>query len=320
MQSMYIDQSVEIAYYIQKEFVDIKRLDRGVRQAIFWVLHQVKMPSILVELGFITNPSEENFLLSEEGQKKLANCIFDGFERYKHEYDKRTITTPQTENITIEENKETKQHHQEEKTEKNKTKKATTENNQITYKIQVFSSRTLIAKNNSDYRKLSKYQPISHFIENGWYKYTCGDCQTYNEAQERLKEIQEIFDDAIIVAFENDKKISINKAKNKEPKIEQKTNSQPNNEASKSNITFRIQVFSSRNIVPQDNLDMRRIQKHKPIHHFEENGWHKYTCTETTSYEEAKENLKKIQEIFKDAIIVAFDNDKKISIQEALKK
>jgi N-acetylmuramoyl-L-alanine amidase len=56
MQSKYVDQSVEIAYYIQQEFVEIKRPDRGVRQAIFWVLHQVKMPSILVELGFITNP------------------------------------------------------------------------------------------------------------------------------------------------------------------------------------------------------------------------------------------------------------------------
>jgi N-acetylmuramoyl-L-alanine amidase len=81
MQSKYIDQSVEIAYYIQKEFIDIKRLDRGVRQAIFWVLHQVKMPSILVELGFITNPSEETFLLSAEGQKKMANSIYSGFEK-----------------------------------------------------------------------------------------------------------------------------------------------------------------------------------------------------------------------------------------------
>ena len=102
MQSKYIDQSVEIAYYIQKEFTEVKRLDRGVRQAIFWVLHQVKMPSILVELGFITNPSEEKFLTSEEGQEKMATCIYSAFEKYKHEYDKRTITTSQVINITSE--------------------------------------------------------------------------------------------------------------------------------------------------------------------------------------------------------------------------
>ena len=77
MQSKYIDQSVEVAYYIQKEFIDIKRLDRGVRQAIFWVLHQVKMPSILVELGFITNPSEETFLLSAEGQQVATDSLCD---------------------------------------------------------------------------------------------------------------------------------------------------------------------------------------------------------------------------------------------------
>ena len=65
---------------------------------------------------------------------------------------------------------------------------------------------------------------------------------------------------------------------------------------------------------------MRRIQKHKPIHHLTENGWHKYTCTETKSYDEAKENLKTIREMFEDAVIVAFDGDKKISIQSALEK
>jgi TATA-box binding protein (TBP) (component of TFIID and TFIIIB) len=83
---------------------------------------------------------------------------------------------------------------------------------------------------------------------------------------------------------------------------------------------FRIQVFSSRSEVPSDNYDMRRIQKYKPIHHIIENGWYKYTCTETQSYDEAKENLKKIQEMFKDAIIVAFDGNKKISIQSALEQ
>ncbi len=326
MQSKYIDQSVEIAYYIQKEFVEVKRLDRGVRQAIFWVLHQVKMPSILVELGFITNPSEESFLISEEGQKKMATCIYSAFKKYKHEYDKRTITTPQIEQ-TKQETTQTEQTETPKTTKKEKKKKeasitksetkADSSSTKITYKIQVFSSRTLIPKNNSDYRKIANYQPISHFIENGWYKYTCGDSHTFAEAQTKLKEIQEFFKDALIVAFEGDKKISLNEAKNKEPKPELPTTKV---ESKTHNITFRIQVFSSRNEVPKDNYDMRRIQKYTPIHHFIENGWHKYTCTETSSYDEAKENLKKIKEMFKDAVIVAFDGDQKISIQTALEK
>lgn len=334
MQSKYIDQSVEIAYYIQKEFVGIKRPDRGVRQAIFWVLHQVKMPSILIELGFITNPTEENFLISKEGQNKMANCIYKAFEKYKHEYDKRTITTPQTSNIekpqttpntkeepktTVKENKDSK----DKKKKDNKKEKITADTKKtesksdtpiITYKIQVFSSRTAVAKSNSDYKKLSTYQPISHYVENGWYKYTCGDSHTYTDAQNRLEEVRTIFKDALLVAFEGDKKISIDEAKNKE------TQTKPIVKEKDSNIVFRIQVFSSRNEVPKDHYDMRRIQKYKPIHSFVENNWYKYTCTETSSYDEAKENLKNIQKLFKDAVIVAFKGDKKISLKEALNK
>ena len=65
---------------------------------------------------------------------------------------------------------------------------------------------------------------------------------------------------------------------------------------------------------------MRRAQKYQPVTHYTENGWYKYTCTETTSYSEAKENLKKVQETFKDAVIVAFKDNKKISINEAIEK
>ena len=65
---------------------------------------------------------------------------------------------------------------------------------------------------------------------------------------------------------------------------------------------------------------MRRIQKYKPVTYYTENGWNKYTCGETTSYDKAKETLKEIQTMFKDAVIVAFEGDKKISIQAALEK
>ena len=336
MQSKYIDQSVEIAYYIQKEFVEIKRLDRGVRQAIFWVLHQVKMPSILVELGFITNPNEESFLISDEGQTKMATCIYSAFEKYKHEYDKRTITTPQIVETKTEQpekqpqstekpkttTKEKKEKSKGKESDKNPkptpTEKPETPSSAVTYKIQVFSSRTLIPKNNSDYRKAEKYQPVTYYTENGWYKYTCGDTHTYADAENRLKEVRQIFKDAVLVAFEGNKKISIAEAKAKESQPKPQV-AKPE-EAPQNNITFRIQVFSSRNEVPKDNYDMRRAQKYEPVTYYTENGWYKYTCTETTSYDKAKENLKTVQATFKDAVIVAFKNNKKISINEAIEK
>ncbi|MDY5193826.1 MAG: N-acetylmuramoyl-L-alanine amidase [Candidatus Aphodosoma sp.] len=122
MQSKYIDQSVEIAYYTQKEFVAQKRLDRGVRQAIFWVLHQVKMPSILIELGFITNSAEEQYLISFDGQNAYAKSIYNAFKKYKHEYDKRTISV-NTSGTTVKEKPEPEKETFDKQTEKKVTEK-----------------------------------------------------------------------------------------------------------------------------------------------------------------------------------------------------
>ena len=130
--------------------------------------------------------------------------------------------------------------------------------------------------------------------------------------------MRQIFKDAVLVAFEGNKKISIAEAKAKESQPKPQV-AKPE-EAPQNNITFRIQVFSSRNEVPKDNYDMRRAQKYEPVTYYTENGWYKYTCTETTSYDKAKENLKTVQATFKDAVIVAFKNNKKISINEAIEK
>jgi len=89
MQDKYIDKSVEFSSIIQKEFVDYcQRTDRGVYQAGFWVLHRSACPSVLVELGFISNPAEERYLTSEQGQKELATAIYRAVVEYKRSHDK----------------------------------------------------------------------------------------------------------------------------------------------------------------------------------------------------------------------------------------
>ena len=155
---------------------------------------------------------------------------------------------------------------------------------------------------------------MGHYVENGWYKYTCEDTHTYVDAQKRLEEVSKVFKDALIVAFEGDKKISLNEAKTKEQSEEIIV------EKREEEIVFKIQVFSSRNIIEKDHYDLRRIQKYSPVTYYTENGWYKYTCTESTSFEKAKEYLKEIQNIFKDAVIIVFEGDKKITLKEALDK
>ena len=82
-----MEKSVSCAEHIQNRMVKRSKLsNRGVSSAGFLVLHQTAMPSILVELGFISNPTEEKFLSSSNGQSQLAKGIFEGFSNYYEEY------------------------------------------------------------------------------------------------------------------------------------------------------------------------------------------------------------------------------------------
>lgn len=90
MQDKYMSQSVHLASLVQKHFRQTcKRTDRGVHQAGFLVLKASAMPSILVELGFISTPEEERYLNTEAGTTSLANGIFRAFLTYKREQEIR---------------------------------------------------------------------------------------------------------------------------------------------------------------------------------------------------------------------------------------
>lgn len=84
MQSAFLEQSLKVSASIQKQFKEkVGRKDRGVKQAGFLVLRRTTMPSILIELGFLTNVAEEDFLNSENGRIVMASAIFKGFKEYK---------------------------------------------------------------------------------------------------------------------------------------------------------------------------------------------------------------------------------------------
>lgn len=96
MQNRHVEQSISLASEIQKAFKEVKRVDRGVRQAGFLVLRKTSMPSVLVELGYISNQQEERYLASDEGQRALAGALYQAFVRYKRNYDRRTGTIMNT--------------------------------------------------------------------------------------------------------------------------------------------------------------------------------------------------------------------------------
>ena len=73
-----------LAGYVQDEFVKVGRVDRDVKQRAvgIWVLQATAMPSVLVETGFISNPEEERYLNSKEGQKEISDCIVKALKKY----------------------------------------------------------------------------------------------------------------------------------------------------------------------------------------------------------------------------------------------
>lgn len=80
MQDQYMAASVEFARLVQNQFASTaKRVNKGVHQAGFLVLREVSMPSVLIELGFINNRKEEQYLASASGQKQLARSIYNAF-------------------------------------------------------------------------------------------------------------------------------------------------------------------------------------------------------------------------------------------------
>ncbi|MCR4660330.1 MAG: N-acetylmuramoyl-L-alanine amidase [Bacteroidales bacterium] len=83
-QNAYIDKSLNFAQAIQSQYKShLSSINRGVKQAELYVLYKTAMPSVLTEVGFISNPTEEAFMMSQEGQAEIALCIFNAFAAYK---------------------------------------------------------------------------------------------------------------------------------------------------------------------------------------------------------------------------------------------
>ncbi len=95
----YFKRSATLAGYVQDEFVKVGRVDRDVKQrgVGIWVLQATAMPSVLIETGFISNPEEEKYLNSQEGQNELSECIIRALKKYigwleeKQEDDKKEV-------------------------------------------------------------------------------------------------------------------------------------------------------------------------------------------------------------------------------------
>lgn len=85
-QNAFMDQSLGFAAKLQEQYGQrVPSPNRGIKQAGFLVLWSCALPSVLTEIGFISNPTEEKFLNSEDGQLKIATSLFNAFKEYKYQ-------------------------------------------------------------------------------------------------------------------------------------------------------------------------------------------------------------------------------------------
>ena len=193
-----IEKSIHCAEAIQKKMVGrSKLLNRGVSNAGFLVLHQTAMPSILIELGFITNGTEENYLNSSSGQQALTKGIFEGFSAYYKQYGtaKRVSAKPSRKTNTQTVSTEVKL-------------KQTNSSAAPMFKIQILTSdKKLAAKD-----KRLKGLKAAYYKEKGLYKYTYGSSENYNEIVALRKKIAPKFKEAFIIAFRDGEKIDTQEA------------------------------------------------------------------------------------------------------------
>ena len=221
MMDKYLDNSIYFATYIQNQFTGAaKRYDRGVRQAGFWVLHRSACPSVLIELGFISNYNEELYLASTSGQRELSLAIYNAFVKYKRSYDKK-LGRPQSDVKEIEmvradtvepakpEKTTTKPADpvQESKTEVRLQQQVA--GGQPVFKLQVTASATKLSSNHASLKDL---KDLDYYQEGGYYKYTVGAETDYNKINQIRLDLKKRFPDAFIIAFVGDKKVPVQEA------------------------------------------------------------------------------------------------------------
>ncbi|MDR0961460.1 MAG: N-acetylmuramoyl-L-alanine amidase [Mediterranea sp.] len=207
MQDKYMSQSVHLASLVQQEFkTTARRPDRGVHQAGFLVLKASAMPSILVELGFISNPAEERYMNSNEGRTALANCIYRAFLRYKREQEIRQDGASETvvpEEQPAETAVSSESRHDEQQ------RPPVVKEPIVVFKLQIATSSQRYKSTDKRWKGLKN---VTYYQEGGVYKYTYGETTDYDQIVKMKKEITARFKDAFVVAFKNGKKVDLQEA------------------------------------------------------------------------------------------------------------
>lgn len=204
MQEDYLDQSILLARYVQDNFTHkLKRKNRGVKQAGFWVLHNTYMPSILIETGFITNKTEGDYLNSATGKINMSKSISDAILDYKSKLNSDSSSTteglPNDTNVVSEGS---------EVIEPVATPSANTSS--VIFKVQIAAGANKLATKSYNFKGLNQ---ITRQKSNSIYRYFYGYTSNYSVAVELLnRAISKGYTTAYLVAYKDGQKTTIKEA------------------------------------------------------------------------------------------------------------
>jgi N-acetylmuramoyl-L-alanine amidase len=204
LQNVYLEQSISLASEIQGALAAARRVNRGVRQAGFLVLKATSMPSVLVELGFLSNRDEEQYLRSEAGQNQLAKAIYTAFAKYRREVGRKqgyvdgapaartaagTATPAATRSAPA-----------------NGDAAAEKDGGAVIYKVQILAS----ARRLPDNSPALKGYGAEWYEEDGMYKYTVGRTADFDSIRRVHRRAARDFSGAFIIRTRNGKRLGMN--------------------------------------------------------------------------------------------------------------
>ena len=196
LQEENLDKSFSLAAEIQQNFSqNLKRKNRGVKQAGFVVLHQTYMPSVLIELGFLSNKNEGKFLNSKMGQQQMAKEIAKAITKYYQQLKANTVVS---QSVNIDDSISNTYLPNETATEE-----------EVIFKIQIASSKNKLKAKSYNFRGLKNIERVK---VGSYYKYYYGITSNYQEVKNSLlKAKKKGYSDAYIAAFKNGEKTSLSK-------------------------------------------------------------------------------------------------------------
>ncbi len=242
----YLNQSLDFASKAQKQYAGkAGRSDKGVKRASLWVLWRTYMPAVLTEIGYLTNPEEEQFLGSAKGQDYVASGLFRAFREYKDEiqgsvkkydddFEKQTPYKPTKEDsLEIENNKkqgrkeevdtaaskatidknvtdkkeEVKKDTKKDKVKEENKKEEISDSKGIVYKVQLLSSDKKISLTSDKFKDV---ETPGEYTDNGIFKYTAGEFSNKQDAVKLQNELRKKgFKEAFVIAMQGGKRITL---------------------------------------------------------------------------------------------------------------